>query len=128
MKHRTFGRTGIRVSEIVFGAGSVGGILIYKDDTTKREAIRRAFAGGINWIDTAAQYGNGKSEEALGWLLPESGAKPYLSTKFNLDVANLKTSRRRSSSASWAASPASSVHPWTSSSSTTGSARSRAAG
>ena len=90
MKHRTFGRTGIQVSEVVFGAGSVGGIVIYKDDATKREAIRRAFAGGINWVDTAAQYGNGKSEEALGWLLPESGATPYLSTKFNLDVENLK--------------------------------------
>jgi L-galactose dehydrogenase/L-glyceraldehyde 3-phosphate reductase len=90
MKHRTFGRSGIKVSEIVFGAGNVGGILIDKDDATKREAIRRAIAGGINWIDTAAQYGNGKSEEALGWLLPEAGATPYLSTKFNLDVENLK--------------------------------------
>jgi D-threo-aldose 1-dehydrogenase len=93
MKHRTFGRSGIPVSEIIFGAGSVGGILIHKDDATKREAIRRALAGGINWVDTAAQYGNGKSEEALGWLLPEaaamSGATPYLSTKFQLDVENL---------------------------------------
>ena len=90
MKYRTFGRSGINVSEIIFGAGSVGGILIHQDDATKREAIRRAFAGGINWVDTAAQYGNGKSEEALGWLLPESGATPYLSTKFQLDVENLK--------------------------------------
>jgi L-galactose dehydrogenase/L-glyceraldehyde 3-phosphate reductase len=90
MKHRTFGRSGIQVSEVIFGAGAVGGILIHKDDATKREAIRRALAGGINWIDTAAQYGNGKSEEALGWLLPEAGAKPYLSTKFGLDVENLK--------------------------------------
>jgi D-threo-aldose 1-dehydrogenase len=89
MKHRTFGRTGIEVSEIIFGAGAVGGIVIHKDDATKREAIRRALAGGINWIDTAAQYGNGKSEEALGWLLPESGATPYVSTKFQLDVTNL---------------------------------------
>lgn len=90
MKHRTFGRSGIKVSEVVFGGGAVGGILIHTDDATKREAIRRAFAGGINWVDTAAQYGNGRSEEALGWLLPESGATPYLSTKFNLDVENLK--------------------------------------
>ncbi len=90
MKHRVFGRSGIQVSEIVFGAGAVGGVLIHKDDATKREAIRRALAGGINWIDTAAQYGNGKSEEALGWLLPEASAKPYLSTKFGLDVENLK--------------------------------------
>ena len=90
MKHRTFGRSGITVSEIIFGAGSVGGILIHQDDATKREAIRRAFAGGINWVDTAAQYGNGKSEAALGWLLPESGATPYLSTKFQLEVENLQ--------------------------------------
>jgi L-galactose dehydrogenase/L-glyceraldehyde 3-phosphate reductase len=90
MKQRTFGRTGIKVSEIIFGAGAVGGIVIHKDDATKREAIRRALAGGINWIDTAAQYGNGKSEEALSWLLPEAGATPYLSTKFQLDVTNLE--------------------------------------
>ena len=90
MKYRTFGRSGIQVSEIIFGAGAVGGILIHKDDATKREAIRRAMAGGINWIDTAAQYGNGKSEEALGWLLPEAGATPYVSTKFGLNVENLK--------------------------------------
>jgi L-galactose dehydrogenase/L-glyceraldehyde 3-phosphate reductase len=90
MKHRTFGRSGIKVSEVVFGGGAVGGILIHKDDATKREAIRRAIAGGINWIDTAAQYGNGKSEEALGWLLREAGATPYLSTKFQLDVEDLR--------------------------------------
>jgi L-galactose dehydrogenase/L-glyceraldehyde 3-phosphate reductase len=90
MKQRTFGRSGIQVSEIIFGGGNVGGIIIHKDDATKREAIRRALAGGINWIDTAAQYGNGKSEEALGWLLPEVKKKPYLSTKFSLDVDNLK--------------------------------------
>ena len=89
MKYRTFGRSGIKVSEIIFGGGAVGGIIIHKDDATKREAIRRALAGGINWIDTAAQYGNGKSEEALGWLLPEVKEKPYLSTKFSLDVDKL---------------------------------------
>src|SRR5512139_2756886 len=88
MNYRTFGRSGLKVSEVIFGGGAVGGILIHQDDATKREAIRRALAGGINWIDTAAQYGNGKSEEALGWLLPETGASPYLSTKVNLDVAS----------------------------------------
>ena len=56
MKYRTFGRSGIQVSEIAFGGGNVGGILIDPDDATKRKAIRRALAGGINWIDTAAQY------------------------------------------------------------------------
>jgi L-galactose dehydrogenase/L-glyceraldehyde 3-phosphate reductase len=90
MNRRTFGRTGLQVSEIIFGAGAVGGIVIHKDDATKREAVRRALAGGINWIDTAAQYGNGRSEEALGWILPELGANPYLSTKFQLDANDLR--------------------------------------
>jgi L-galactose dehydrogenase/L-glyceraldehyde 3-phosphate reductase len=89
MNYRTFGRTGIEVSDVAFGGGNVGGILIHKDDATKREAIRRALDGGINWIDTAAQYGQGKSEQALGWILPEMAQKPYLSTKFNMDVENL---------------------------------------
>lgn len=92
MNLRAFGSTGIKVSEVIFGAGSVGGILIQKDDATKRDALRRAFAGGINWVDTAAQYGSGKSEEALGWLLPEfaaSGVTPYVSTKIQLDGENL---------------------------------------
>lgn len=89
MRLRTFGRSGIQVSEIIFGAGNVGGILIHKDDDTKREAIRRALAGGINWIDTAAQYGQGRSEQAMGWILPEMEQKPYVSTKFNMDVENL---------------------------------------
>jgi len=89
MRQRRFGRSGIAVSEIIFGAGAVGGIVVHTDDATKREAVRRALAGGINWIDTAAQYGNGRSEQALGWILPESGATPYLSTKFNLDADNL---------------------------------------
>lgn len=89
MQHRLFGRTGINVSEVVFGGGNVGGILIHQDEATKREAVRRALAGGINWFDTAAQYGNGQSEEVLGRLLPESGANPWLSTKFQLDVEQL---------------------------------------
>jgi len=89
MQHRLFGRTGINVSEVVFGGGNVGGILIRADEAIRREAVRRAIAGGINWFDTAAMYGNGQSEEALGRLLPEFSANPYLSTKFQLDVTHL---------------------------------------
>ena len=87
MKYRPFGKTGIRISELVFGAGAVGGILINPDDDTKRAAVRKALAGGVNWIDTAASYGNGKSEQSLGWLLKEVSSQPYLSTKFRVDPA-----------------------------------------
>lgn len=89
MKYRRLGRTGLDISEIVFGGGFVGGILIDPDDDTKREAVRRAMAAGVNWIDTAAAYGQGRSEETLGWLLPELEKPPYISTKFGLDLEHL---------------------------------------
>jgi L-galactose dehydrogenase/L-glyceraldehyde 3-phosphate reductase len=41
----------------------------------------------MNWIDTAPSYGDGQSEQALGWLLKEVDATPYLSTKVRLDLA-----------------------------------------
>lgn len=89
MRVRRFGRTEIEISELVFGGGFVGGIIIDADDDTRREAIRRAVNNGINWIDTAPSYGQGKSETALGWLLHELDEQPYLSTKVGLDLAKL---------------------------------------
>lgn len=89
MRRRRFGRTGIELSELVFGGGFVGGILIDADDDTRREAIRRAIDAGINWIDTAPSYGQGRSETALGWLLAELDDVPHLSTKVGMDLADL---------------------------------------
>ncbi len=85
MKYRRFGRTGLQIPEVVFGAGFVGGILLGNDDDLKRQAIRRALDGGIDWIDTAPAYGDGRSEQALGWLLAEIDERPRLSTKFSVD-------------------------------------------
>ena len=87
MRYRAFGHTGLQVSELVFGGGFVGGILIHADDDTKLAALRRGLDGGMNWIDTAPSYGDGQSEQALGWLLKEVDATPYLSTKVRLDLA-----------------------------------------
>jgi len=89
MRYRPFGRSGLQVSELVFGGGWVGGILIHQDDATKRRALERALEAGINWIDTAPSYGDGQSEEALGRLLEGVARKPYLSTKVRLDLARL---------------------------------------
>lgn len=89
MRYRTFGRTGISVSELVFGGGWVGGLLIHQDDDTKLRALRRAMAAGINWIDTAPSYGKTQSEQALGWLLKEIDGAPRLSTKVRLDTTRL---------------------------------------
>ena len=93
MKYRPFGSTGLEVSSLVFGGGMVGGLLIEQDDDTRRQAIDRALAAGINWIDTAPSYGQGKSEAALGWLLAEQAAAdrepPHISTKFSLNTRDL---------------------------------------
>ena len=89
MRKRRFGRTGLEVSELAFGGGYVGGLLILADDDTRRQALARAFEAGINWIDTAPLYGQGRSEEALGRLLNDFSEKPHVSTKVNLDTAKL---------------------------------------
>lgn len=91
MNKRRFGRTGLEISEIVLGAGWVGGLIITAEDDVKRRAVRRCLDAGVNWIDTAPSYGDGRSEEALGWLMAEVDEKerPYLSTKVRLDPAHL---------------------------------------
>jgi hypothetical protein len=61
MHYRQFGSTGIEVSQLTFGGGAVGGLLINADRPTRLAALRFALDAGINWIDTAAQYGNGRS-------------------------------------------------------------------
>ena len=81
MKYRDFGSTGLKISVIVFGAGAVGGLVFRPERSTRLEAVRRALDLGINWIDTAPSYGDGQSEENLGWILNELDADPYLSTK-----------------------------------------------
>jgi len=89
LRYRRFGRTDIEVSEIVFGGGMVGGLLIEQDDDTRRRAIDLALGAGINWIDTAASYGQGRSESALGWLLAERREAVHVSTKFSVDTRHL---------------------------------------
>ena len=90
MEMRKFGKTDLETSAVVFGGGFVGGIIIHADDDTRRKAIRMALDGRINWIDTAPMYGQGKSEEALGWLLEEIDDDPIISTKVYLDTDHLE--------------------------------------
>ena len=97
MKYRDFGKTGLKVSELVFGGGAVGGLLIEKDEATRETATASALSAGINWIYTAPAYGNGKSEEALGRLLAgcklPDGSPPFVSTKFQIDTMDLSDTR-----------------------------------
>jgi len=89
MRYRDFGRTGLKVSELVFGCGMVGGLVIEKDDATRQAAIDRALTSGVNWFDTAPMYGAGKSEAALGRLLAGETRPFHISTKVNVDARDL---------------------------------------
>ncbi|MCY4437292.1 MAG: aldo/keto reductase [Chloroflexi bacterium] len=67
MQLRTLGRTGIRISEVGLGTWGMGGDRYGRaDDAESRGAILRALELGINHIDTAPIYGNGRSEEVIG--------------------------------------------------------------
>ncbi len=89
MQYRRFGRTGLQIPAITFGGGWVGGVLIHQDRSTAFAALDRASTAGIDWIDTAAMYGNGVSETVIGeWLAAHTGRqRPRISTKFRLDPA-----------------------------------------
>ncbi len=70
METREFGRTGMRITPIGFGAWAIGGggwefAWGPQDDEQSIRAIHRALDLGINWIDTAVVYGLGHSEEVV---------------------------------------------------------------
>jgi aryl-alcohol dehydrogenase-like predicted oxidoreductase len=66
---RVFGRTGMQLSALGFGCGAVGGLMVRGDALDQERTIARALAVGVNYFDTAVQYGNGESEKNLGRVL-----------------------------------------------------------
>jgi L-galactose dehydrogenase/L-glyceraldehyde 3-phosphate reductase len=69
MEMRVFGRTGMRLSVLGFGCGAVGGLMVRGDPLDQERTIARAIGAGVNYFDTAVQYGNGESEKNLGRIL-----------------------------------------------------------
>jgi aryl-alcohol dehydrogenase-like predicted oxidoreductase len=69
MQLRIFGRTGMQLSVLGFGCGAVGGLMVRGDPADQERTIARAIAAGVNYFDTAVQYGDGASEENLGRVL-----------------------------------------------------------
>ena len=78
MKYRPLGSTGLEVSEISFGAGPVAGLMTGTDFEQQLQVLQTAFDTGINWIDTAAGYGNGASERALGSALQQLDSRQHI--------------------------------------------------
>jgi aryl-alcohol dehydrogenase-like predicted oxidoreductase len=69
MQMRVFGRTGMQLSVLGFGCGAVGGLMVRGDPRDQERAVARAIEAGVNYFDTAVQYGNGESEKNLGRVL-----------------------------------------------------------
>jgi aryl-alcohol dehydrogenase-like predicted oxidoreductase len=69
MQKRVFGRTGMPLSVLGFGCGAVGGFMVRGDPAEQERTIARAIAAGVNYFDTAVQYGDGESEKNLGRVL-----------------------------------------------------------
>lgn len=76
---RKLGRTGIVVPILGFGSGSR--FLMYKNEDDALGALNEAIDLGITYIDTAHTYGNGKSEEWIGRLMPRRRKEVVLATK-----------------------------------------------
>jgi aryl-alcohol dehydrogenase-like predicted oxidoreductase len=82
MHYRTLGRTGLRVSDIGFGAMTIGGeIFGATDDQESLRALHRAIDLGMNFIDTADAYGRGHSEELIAQVLKTRRKEVVLATK-----------------------------------------------
>jgi aryl-alcohol dehydrogenase-like predicted oxidoreductase len=69
MEMHVFGRTGMQLSVLGFGCGAVGGLMVRGDPRDQERAVARAIEAGVNYFDTAVQYGNGESEKNLGRVL-----------------------------------------------------------
>lgn len=84
MQYRPFGKADWQVSEIGYGAWGIGGQLWKgNDDQQSVQALNRAIDGGLNFIDTAAAYGDGHSESLVGRVVrARRSERPiYIATK-----------------------------------------------
>jgi aryl-alcohol dehydrogenase-like predicted oxidoreductase len=89
LKTTELGSTALQITRIGFGAWAIGGGGWEfgwgpQEDEQSLEAIHRALELGVNWIDTAAAYGFGHSEEVVGRALHGLSERPYVFTKASL--------------------------------------------
>jgi aryl-alcohol dehydrogenase-like predicted oxidoreductase len=81
VRYRTLGRTGVPVSEIGFGAWAIGGGWGAQKEEDSVAALHRALDLGVRFIDTAAGYGDGRSERTIGKVLKERKEEVFVATK-----------------------------------------------
>jgi aryl-alcohol dehydrogenase-like predicted oxidoreductase len=76
---RTLGSTGVTVPILAFGCGSR--FMAYKDDEEAVGVLTKAIDLGFTYLDTANNYGNGRSEQLVGRLMPARRGEVFLQTK-----------------------------------------------
>jgi aryl-alcohol dehydrogenase-like predicted oxidoreductase len=81
MLYRELGRTGWKVSTVSFGAWAIGGSWGSVDDSESLAALNKAIDLGVNFIDTADVYGDGRSERLMAQLRRERKETIYVATK-----------------------------------------------
>jgi len=81
MQYRELGRTGWKISAVSFGAWAIGGAWGTVNDDESLAALRRAVEMGVNFIDTADVYGDGRSERLVGQVCREHSDRIYVATK-----------------------------------------------
>lgn len=81
MEYRGLGRTGFKVSSVSFGAWAIGGTWGAVDDSTSLAALHRAIDLGVNLIDTADVYGDGRSERLIAQLRKDRSEEIIVATK-----------------------------------------------
>jgi aryl-alcohol dehydrogenase-like predicted oxidoreductase len=81
MEYRELGRTGFRISSVSFGAWAIGGTWGPVQDEESLKALHRAVDLGVNFIDTADVYGDGRSERLVARLRKERSETLYVATK-----------------------------------------------
>ena len=82
MEKRIFGRTGLQFGVLGFGCGAVGGIMVRGSASDQERTVARAVDAGVNYFDTAVQYGDGVSETNLGRVLKTlKPSQAYVGTK-----------------------------------------------
>ena len=81
MNYRSFGRTGWQVSEISFGAWALGADWGHVSEEDALDALNAALDEGINFIDTADVYGDGRSERLIAQMLQQRSEQVHVVTK-----------------------------------------------
>jgi len=92
LKYRRLGKSGIKVSEIGFGAWSIAlnwwGKEIQEDEA--KNMLKKAYDLGINFFETSDMYGKGKSERLIGEVFKDMRNEIVISTKYGYDFENVE--------------------------------------